>query len=131
MLLNFGIQLNTLTRSRLKDFALYIAIGVIVVAVLLLAGGKWNHGAFIKWGGLALNTSGLFGLFILRSKPFLRKQAFWAFTVVCLALHLVGFAVLLVNVEEWRLTWFMVMALEYPVLLMIRDRRISLDSKDS
>lgn len=110
-------------RSRVRDFVLYIAIGFAVVGVLIaVAQAGVSQEAYIRWGGLGFNTSILFGYFIVDSRQFFRRWQFWALTAVLLSVHLTGFIVVLAHVAEWKLLWFMVMFLEYPVLVFSRSR---------
>ena len=112
-----------LIRARTRDFFLYVAIGIAVIAaILFFAHRPVNHDAFIRWGGLAFNTVVLYGYFVANSRLFLRKWSFWAMTTIFLCMHLAAFGILLVHVDEWKLIWFVVMALEYPVLAFFRNR---------
>ena len=85
---------------------------------------RWGHDAFIRWGGLTGFTLGLFGSYIGDSAKFVGQWRFWAATAVLLACHLGAFAIVLTHVEEWRLMWFTVMVVEYPLFLFVRDRSI-------
>ena len=76
-------------RSRVRDFVLYIAIGLAFVGVLIaVARSSVSYDAFIKWGGLAFMTAVLFGYFISKSGQFLREWKFWALTAILLSVHL-------------------------------------------
>ena len=108
-------------RSRVIDYVLYIAIAFALVFFAILS-SKWSHEAFIRWGGLVFCTSCLFGYFVQESREFLRSRRFWKTTATLLAVHLLLFAAILTTAEAWRLPWFVVMAVEYPVLLFFRDR---------
>ena len=87
---------------------------------------KWGHDAYIRWDGLSGFTLLLFGFFVSESLQFLRKWRFWVVTAILLAAHLAAYAVVLTHVEEWRLTWFMVMVIEYPLFLFLRDKLVNL-----
>ena len=108
-------------RSRVIDYVLYIAIALALVFFSIVT-SKWSHEVFIRWCGLVFFTSCLFGYFVQESRKFLRSWRFWKITAALLALHLLLFAAILINAQEWRLPWFIGMALEYPVLLFFRDR---------
>lgn len=61
-------------RSRVRDFVLYIAIGLAFGGVLIaVVRSSVNHDVFIKWGGLAFMTAVLFGYFISKNGQFLRE----------------------------------------------------------
>jgi hypothetical protein len=109
-------------RNRVRDYVLYVAIAFAFLAAVFAVESKWGHEAFIRWGGLIGFTSVLFGGFISESGQFLRRWQFWAVTALLLAVHLTAFAIVLTQVGEWKLMWFMVMVFEYPVLIFLRDR---------
>ena len=109
-------------RSRVRDYVLYIAIAVAVGALaILIARTSITQDALTRWGGLAINTAVLYGYFISDSRRFFRKWQFWGLTALLLAVHLTAFAIVLTHVEEWKLMWFMVMILEYPLLVYARS----------
>jgi hypothetical protein len=108
--------------NRLRDYLLYIVITFAFLGMVFLIEGTWGHDAFIRWGGLAGFTAGLFGYFISNSRQYVRERRFWALITGLLALHLTAFGVLLEHVEVWKLTWFMVMAFEYPIFIFLRSR---------
>jgi hypothetical protein len=72
--------------------------------------------------GLAANTALVYGYFIADSRSFFRHRTFWAATGAALTVHLIIFVVVLAHVAQWKLLWFMVMLLEIPVLVFVRDR---------
>jgi hypothetical protein len=110
-------------RARIRDFVLYLAIGIaFIVAIVFVSHRRFDHDAFIRWGGLAVNTVALYGYFVANSRLSLRKWSFWAMITIFLCIHLAAFGMLLVHVDEWKLTWFVVMALEYPLLAFSRNR---------
>lgn len=109
--------------ARLRDFALYVAIGLCVAMTAIgVAQTDISHDAFIRWGGLAVNTCVLFGYFIADSRRFFSRWSFWGLTIALLSLHIILFGIVLTHVGQWKLIWFMVMILEVPVLLFIRNR---------
>lgn len=116
---------------RVRDYILYILIGFSFMAITFAVELNWGRGAFIRWGGLAVFTAIVFGLFIRASRSYFRQWHFWALTGVLLCIHLGGFVVVLIQVPGWRLMWFMIMALEYPVLLLLRDRIVGQGAFDS
>ena len=108
---------------RLRDFSAYIAIGFLVAAIAwIVASTHLSLEVITRWGGLAANTAVVYGYFLANSRSFFRQRAFWAITGTALAVHLVIFAIVLTHVAQWRLLWFMVMLLEIPVLLALRNR---------
>src|ERR1035441_609414 len=122
-----SITTRRATRNlRGRDYFLLILLGTIIFLVFLKIAfavqNKWGHDAFIRWDGLAGFTLGLFGLFVAESEKFLRKRRFWVLTAVLLVVHLAAFAIVLTHAAEWKLMWFMVMVLEYPVFVLFRSR---------
>jgi hypothetical protein len=77
-------------------------------------------------GGLGGFTFGIFGLFVGDSAKVLREWRFWVLVAILLLAHLTAFVIVLSHVEEWKLTWFMVMVVEYPLFLFLRDKFVSL-----
>ena len=90
-----------------------------------------GHDAFIRWGGLAGFTLLLFGLFVAESEKFLRQWRFWGVIATLLMGHLAAFAIVLTHVDEWKLPWFMVILIEYPVFFFLRDIFVSPAAKTS
>jgi hypothetical protein len=67
-------------RGRVRDFALYIAIAVVVgIAAIGVAQTGIGHDAFIRWGGLVINTLVLFDYFSAFSRSLWRLLSFWFF----------------------------------------------------
>ncbi len=94
---------------RVWDFVAYILIGLA-----LAAGAYWaavrnvSDDSLIKWGGLTLNTLAIFWWVIKQSRRFWRKRAFWWTMAALLVVHVAGFSIILINVEHWRMAWFLV-----------------------
>jgi len=104
-----------------RDYILYVLIAFGFLGIVFLIEGTWGHDAFIRWGGLAGFTAGLFGYFVKESREYFRVRRFWTLTAVLLIVHLMAFAIVLTHLAEWKLMWFMVMALEYPVFIYLRS----------
>lgn len=73
-------------------------------------------------GGLAAYTAAIFGIFIKHSRRYFRRRRFWLLTALLLAAHLTAFVIILTRIESWRLMWFVVMVLELPVLVFLRNQ---------
>jgi len=57
-----------ISSKRLRDFAIYLAISICVVVIVFSAARANIDGErFVRWGGLMVNTSVLFGYFIADS----------------------------------------------------------------
>jgi len=108
-----------------KRFLFYTLLSVLLSLGFLGAGfivlDRWGHDAFIRWGGFTVCTLGLFVLFIGDSKEYFTQWRFWVLTAVLLAIHATVFFAILLRAEEWRLTWFVVMAAEYVAFLNLRN----------
>jgi peptidoglycan/LPS O-acetylase OafA/YrhL len=117
------------TRISARNYLLLALLGALVFLVGLRVAfaveDKWGHDAFIRWDGLAGFTLLLFGLFVAESEKFLRKWRFWVVIVVLLMGHLAAFVIVLTHVEEWKLSWFMVMVFEAPLFFFLRDKFVS------
>ena len=110
---------NDLTK---RDTVFVVFAVIIFLVVSISFAFSVSDDVYIKWGGLAVDTGVLFGLFLSRSQKYLRKQQFWVLTASLLVAHLAVFAFVLSRVVEWRLAWFTVMAMEYPLFLLLRNR---------
>jgi hypothetical protein len=104
--------------------SLVIACGFFVVCGVSLAFG---HDAYVKFGGLALCSSILFGYFLHLSREFLRDPKFWMLAASLMLVHLGAWIALLLHVERWGLLWFNIMIIELPVFLYFRTRLIGFD----
>ena len=118
---------------RARDYFLLIPLGALIFLVFLKIAfavqNEWGHDAFIRWDGLAGFTLGLFGIFVAKSEKLLRKRRFWVLTAILLVVHLAAFAIVLTHVEEWKLSWFMVMVIEAPLFFFLRDKFACASSK--
>jgi hypothetical protein len=78
-------------------------------------------GDFIRWGGLVLFTTFIFGFFVNDSRRFFREKRFWLLTVFLLGLHVATFFAILLRIDEWKLLWFSAMILELPPFWLLRN----------
>ena len=108
-------------RNALLFFLLCVLIAFVFIKITFVVEDRWGHDAFIRWDGLAGFTLGLFGFFLGESEKLLRQWRFWVVTLILLAAHLVAFTIVLTHIEEWKLMWFMVMVIEYPGFVFVRD----------
>src|SRR6185312_14104981 len=108
---------------RARNYLLLILLGALVffafLKIVFAVQDKWGHDAFIRWGGLAGFTLAIFAVFVCDSERVLRNWRFWVLSAVLLSVHLAGFAIVLAHVEEWKLSWFSVMVIEYPHFLFL------------
>jgi hypothetical protein len=95
---------------------------VIIPGVFLLSGVVGIiAGDFVRWGGVVLYTTFIFGFFISDSRRFFRQRRFWLLTTLLLGAHIAAFLAILLRIDEWKLLWFNVMILELPPLFMLRN----------
>jgi|SRR5579863_4747614 len=88
-----------MTANRVRDFAVYIAIGLCV--------GLWcfwfaERDIDKKWLTLTLEAFLVFGSTIGSLKRLWRLSVFWIGIVVLLVDHLTAFGVVLRQISEWR-----------------------------
>lgn len=122
------------TMRHVRDFAIYIAIalGIGLGLIYLAATGVQISGeVFIKWGGLAGNTAILFGYFVADSKAVWQRRCFWALIFGLLCVHTAIFCTILLHVSTWKLLWFLIMYLEFPGFMLIRDKLFGPSGKSS
>jgi len=98
---------------RIRDLVLYILIACVIV-IAVIASTYWaplqkvSDQSFVKWGGLSGNTMCLFWWAIKQYRRFWRKRVFWWTMVGLLLVHVAIFWVILINVQQWRMAWFLV-----------------------
>src|SRR5580658_8615896 len=113
-------------RSRLRDFALYIAIGVAFGMVAFFMGrSSMSLKETSRWLSLIFFSAILYGTFIALNRPLYRTSSFWALTAVLLALHSILFIAIVMKVEQWRPIWSAVMFFEAPLLDALKSRFVS------
>jgi drug/metabolite transporter (DMT)-like permease len=110
-----------------RDVLTIVPLVLAFVAVSIFFAFSVSDEVYIRWGGLALDTAIVFGVFIKYSRQFLRERRFWGLTFALLAVHIVAFILILTHVEEWKLVWFTPMAAELPLFLFLRNRLLSID----
>lgn len=85
--------------SRIRDFVLYVAIGLsLVLSVIFFA----KRNLDVKWLGLMFVTCCVFGSTIGALKRFWRIPIFWITLGICFIAHLAGFVLVLRQVHQWR-----------------------------
>jgi|SRR6185312_13171853 cation transport ATPase len=96
---------------RVRDFFLYIAIGVAFAALAIVLGvrqaktGQRADLAF-KWIAFALNTACVFGTSIRATRPWLKKHKLWAVLAILLLLHGTIGALVISRLERIPLIWY-------------------------
>jgi hypothetical protein len=93
---------------RVRDLSIYILIGVVVAT-----GGYWlalqkvPEDSLVRWGGLGMNTLALFGWVIKQYRRCWRNTVFWVTLGTLLIIHTAVFYLILKNVPQWRLAWYL------------------------
>ena len=106
------VPILTRARNYLVLGLLGTLISLVLVKIAFVVEDKWGDDAFIRWVGLAIFTLVSFAVFVGDSERFLRNWRFWALSAILFVAHLTGFAIVLAHVEEWKLSWFMVLPWE-------------------
>ena len=78
-------------------------------------------GDFVRWGGLVLFTTFIFGFFINDSRRYFREKRFWIFAACLLGVHIGTFLAILTRIDRWRLPWFCIMIFELPPFILLRN----------
>lgn len=107
----------------------YVLFGVIVAlaGAIFVATAAWcayHHvtgQSFTKWGGLTINTLGLYGWVVKQCRRFWRNEVFWWTILALVLVHTACFWVILRDVEQWRLAYFLAM---YPIELPLIARAL-------
>jgi hypothetical protein len=95
---------------------------VIIPGVFVVSGTVGIiAGDFVRWGGLVLYTTFIFGLFVNGSRKFFSYRRFWLLTASLLGMHVAAFIAILLRIDEWKLLWFNVMILELPPFWLLRS----------
>ncbi len=104
-----------------------IWVGIAALSIVFFVFGIFvSHDTFIRWGGLIVYTLALYGFLVYDNLRFVRNRRFWKLISIFLIVHFVVFVAILRSAVEWRLPWFFVMILEFPVFNHFR-RRLDLD----
>lgn len=106
-----------------RDYVLYILIGLAVATgTIWVAETGVNPDQFMRWFGLAIFTTILFGAYLVDSRSLFRRRSFWVFTGLLLAIHVGLYSIALARVQSWKVVWFTILTfLELPVLPLLRD----------
>jgi hypothetical protein len=105
----------------MRDVLIIAPIVLVVSAAFIAFAFLVSGDTYIRWGGLGVNTAIIFAFFIYHSRKFLRARKFWFLTASLLTAHLVIWILLLSHIGEWKLAWFLIMVLEVPAFLYLRD----------
>ena len=98
-------------RRGLLDLAIYVGVGLALAGFAVWYGvHSARTGASgqlpLRWIGLAGATAVTFWYPVRRYRRYWGHLSFWLKVVALLAVHLLGYTVLLLRIPEWRLLWF-------------------------
>jgi hypothetical protein len=99
-----------MTANRIRDFVLYIAIGLLVgLSIMWLAFHSDRSGSDVfKWPGSAVITAIVFGYTIKENRTFWKRGSFWWTMTLLLFAHVCVFVTVLRRIDELRPFWWIV-----------------------
>jgi hypothetical protein len=108
-----------MTSKRFLDFAVYVAIAIVVIPLLLwaLIAADPSDGVLSTWIPFTGNTALIFGFTVYYHRAFLRRVSFWGLIFALLFVHTSVFLAVLRIVGYWQTAWWMVGVL--PELLLL------------
>ena len=110
---------KSMRASRFRDFALYVAIGLLVgLSLMWLAfHSDRSGGEALKWPGFAVITAIVFGYTIQENRISWKRGSFWRTMSLLLFVHLCVFVTVLRRIDELRPAWWIVITpAEYVVI---------------
>jgi cell division protein FtsW (lipid II flippase) len=92
--------------SRLTDFAIYIVIGLSMVAAAITVAEytdltRSELAALSKWVRFGALTAIVFVFTAINRRPFFHKPSLWGLLLLCLAVHCVLVGALVARVDGW------------------------------
>ena len=90
-----------------RDLAMYAGVSALIIAAifgLFAAGMSWQ--TFVRWIGLGIVTSILFGYYLLEYRTSWRTARFWIVTLALLTSHFGLWIILIKRSPEWKFVWF-------------------------
>jgi hypothetical protein len=115
--------MKKVTKQRLKDLVLYVAICTVIIGVVIAMfaeGMSWDF--FVKRIGFGIFTTLLFGYFIQGSRTLLRKKSFWLLFTFLFSAHCAILIAVIAHAEHWKIIWFYPILIELAVFQLFRNR---------
>src|SRR5208283_2114893 len=112
-----------LSHRGVKELLVYVGISALIIGAIfamLAAGLPWD--AFVKWFGLAFNTSVIFWYLAESKRTLWRKQWFWIFMISCFVVHCVLWIAILTQIEQWKWIWFYSMIAELALFMSVGNQ---------
>lgn len=103
MLLSSSERNARRSRVQARNLVLLFAIVGVFMAVAAFFRVEVSHDTYIRWGGLILTVSVIFGILVRKSPEFYYLTSFWILVAIFVSLNLVAFGALATTVLEWRL----------------------------
>lgn len=125
---------HTVQSTKIKDYAIYIAVGILIVVVITSlayyeAKGGHTSGLPIKWLGFAIMTALVFGNIIRYAGALRRVPRFWIFLGVFSITHVVFGILILSRITETGLVQFAAATvIEYLILRALITRLVTAKS---
>ena len=116
-----------MTRTRTLTLLLEILCGLAVVGAIVLYAevGPFSWMPSTRWWSLAGTTALVFWVGVQPYRRYWHQFSFWSKVAGLLAVHLLGYTVVLLKVPEWRLLWFVPPSVvEGGLLVLILDKLV-------
>jgi predicted ferric reductase len=115
-----SIELTNKRHHRIRDFVLYIAISLTIIAViaaLLVHGADWDKVS--KWLMFLFFTGVVFGYCISQCRSLWNRALFWMFLSCSLLLHSAIIWAIFTRVDHPKPVWMGIGVLELALLLSV------------
>jgi hypothetical protein len=111
-------------RSRIRDYIIYIGIGLIVVLSAVAAAELGvPRTSFMRWYAFSLFSLFLFGQFVLNSKVLWKKRKFWTWTGLAALTHSALFVAVINSGRTIALgVWIICVLIEMALLIGLRSK---------
>lgn len=109
--------------SRVRDYLIYLAVSVLALAsVFISISFGVSKDSFLRWCAFVMFSLFLYGQFIVSSRTYWKRPAFWIWTGIAALLHTVIFlTVIRSNTQIVSWNWVLWVLIELGVLLGIRN----------
>jgi hypothetical protein len=124
MPLTFEMTMKNILRRMLLYLGMAISF-LAVMALIVVVSVRTGFSIPVRWIGLAVFT-GVIGWFIFHQYRTLAKEPwFWPTAISIIAVHLIGFVILLFYFPRWPLVWFLPATLVEVALIVVIMERVS------
>ena len=124
MLLTFEMTVRNILRRVLLYLGMALSF-LAVMALIIVVSVRTGFSIPVRWVGLAVFT-GVIGWFIFHQYRTLAKEPwFWLTTISIMAVHVIGFVILLFYFPRWPLGWFLPTTLVEVALIVVIMEKVS------